>query len=209
MLMQHTVQFLAAVAATAEAVALQKQVADFRTLVELSSGEFQPQLAPFHLGDLLRRLGEKLGHEADRRQLKAMVYVAATVDGHFNGDARRIEGILAALIDNALQFTPSGSIQLRAQTMDGAVTFDVIDTGRGMDEASLQVLSSVSSRVTAFPTTTRAMEDESVISVRLALVMAQGLAKALGGELVVQTGVGTGAWVTLRLPLQPLGEASA
>jgi signal transduction histidine kinase len=196
-------------AATTEAVALQKRVADFRTLVELNAGEFQPRLAPFHLGDLLRRLGDTLVREAERRQLKAFLYVAQNVDGCFQGDARRLEDILGALIGNALQFTPSGSIQLRAQAVNGSVMFDVIDTGQGMNEATLQALFNVVNRITAFPTTTRILEDESASDLLLELIMARGLAQALGGELVVKSDVATGTWVTLHLPLQPSGEAGA
>lgn len=187
--------------ATTQSLALQKRVQDFQTVVQLSRGRLQTAQTPFHLGDLIRRLGAELEQAAAQRPLEIVAFVSPQVDHVFVGDGRRLQDILTVLLDNALTVTAVGGIQLRAHHGAAGVELDVIDTGPGLSEAERQSFSDSGERNNYLPTTDHASLDDDQAHVSLGLVMAQGLAKAMGGSLEARSSGGSGAWFTLRLPL--------
>lgn len=187
--------------ATTQSMALQKRVQEFQTVVQLNRGRLETAQAPFHLGDLIRRLGAQLEQAAQNRPLEIVVFVSPQVDDRFVGDGRRLQEILNVLLDNALEVTSVGGIQLRAHHGAAGVEMDVIDTGPGLTEAERQSFSDGGECSQYLPTTDHASLDDDQAHVSLGLVLAQGLARAMGGSLEARSSGGSGAWFTLRLPL--------
>jgi two-component system, OmpR family, sensor kinase len=86
------------------------------------------------LDDLARAAVGRWDAEADRRgiDLGAASHATATVDG----DAAQLEILLNNLIENALRYTPRGSVvDVIAQCLDGAPALSVIDDGPGLAAA--------------------------------------------------------------------------
>jgi CheY-like chemotaxis protein len=112
------------------------------------------------------------------------------------GDAGRLREILASLIDNAVKFTPNGSVQLHVNAVenDGQLTlrFDVTDTGVGLSEAQ---------QVRVFQP--RLWADRAVASqygsTGLGLSIAQRLVALMGGEIGCESAPGQGSlfWFTI------------
>ena len=187
--------------AESQSLALQKRVQDFQTLVQLNRGKLETAQTPFHLGELIRRLGAALEHAAAQRPLEIICFVSPQVDHSFVGDGRRLQEVLTVLLDNALAVTASGGIQLRAHHGASGVELDVIDTGPGLTEAERQSFADSGQHNHYLPTTDHASLDDEDAHVSLGLVLAQGLTKAMGGTLDARSSGGSGAWFTLRLPL--------
>lgn len=115
------------------------------------------------------------------------------------GDAARVLQVLLNLTSNAVKFTESGSIRLRAESKEDWLLFEVTDTGCGIAEGSLEEV---------FQPFTQA---DSTIHRRfggtgLGLAISQRLVKKMGGNLEIQSVVGAGTTCRLLLPIRgPVG----
>jgi two-component system, sensor histidine kinase len=114
------------------------------------------------------------------------------------GDSIRLRQVLSHLVDNAIKFTTTGSVQVhwRDDTLaDGApaVRFDVIDTGSGMGAAeAARLFERFASR--ELPAT--AVEP----GLGLGLAITRLLVSAMGGTLGLDSQPGRGTTFTVILP---------
>jgi two-component system sensor histidine kinase HydH len=115
------------------------------------------------------------------------------------GDPRRLKEALINLVANAIEATPNGgTVQLRVRSSGGAVTLEVIDTGRGIAAEDLERLG------TSFFTT-------RPNGTGLGVVLAQGVIAQHGGSLAYRSSLGRGTTATITLPVEarPAPEPTA
>jgi signal transduction histidine kinase/CheY-like chemotaxis protein/ABC-type amino acid transport substrate-binding protein len=122
----------------------------------------------------------------------------------YAGDALRIRQIITNLLSNALKFTTTGSITLRALLTHSSermhvLTFTVSDTGIGIPEVSLARLFSPFTQ--AEQSTTRRFGGTG-----LGLSISRRLAEMMGGKLHLKSRPGEGTEAVFELPL-PVVEA--
>lgn len=110
------------------------------------------------------------------------------------GDGLRIKQIMLNLLSNALKFTDAGLIVARADLIDGQVRLVVEDSGRGMNEADIEVALSpfgqVDSNLLTNPTQ----------GTGLGLPLTRSLAALHGAELVIDSDRGQGTRVSIIFP---------
>lgn len=110
-------------------------------------------------------------------------------------DAVLMERVLVNLLDNAIKYTPSGTLISLAAKIDGpACVISIHDTGPGlpmhMDTAQL------------FEPFTRGQTETAVSGMGLGLALAQRIVQAHGGSLSAATAeAGTGSVFFIKLPL--------
>ncbi|HEY1713204.1 MAG TPA: HAMP domain-containing protein [Solirubrobacteraceae bacterium] len=110
-------------------------------------------------------------------------------------DEQRLQQILRNLLSNAFKFTAEGGVTLRIERAgEDVVTFSVIDTGIGIAADKLAVIFEAFQQ--ADGTTSRTYGGTG-----LGLSISRELARALGGEISVQSTVDTGSIFTLSLRL--------
>ncbi len=115
-------------------------------------------------------------------------------------DARKIKQVLLNLISNAIKFTPAGgtvSVQLARDEANGDVILAVADTGIGIEERDVEKVFSAFGQV------------ENSLSRRhegtgLGLPLSLALVEIHGGQIKLQSKVGVGTTVTVRLPASRL-----
>jgi signal transduction histidine kinase len=118
---------------------------------------------------------------------------AATVLVH--ADPEKLQQILINLLTNALKYTaPGGQITLECRVADGVAMVSVRDTGRGIAADKLATI------FDPFVQVDRSLHT-SESGVGLGLAISRELARAMGGDLAVESVVGSGSTFTLRLPL--------
>jgi PAS domain S-box-containing protein len=118
------------------------------------------------------------------------------------GDRERIEQVLLNLVSNAIKFTGAGGrTQVTAVRSGQSVHFRVRDTGPGIAPDKLEAIFEPFIQVRDLAT-----GDSSRQGVGLGLAISRDLARAMGGELTVESTQGTGSVFTLTLPA---GEAKA
>jgi CheY-like chemotaxis protein len=123
-------------------------------------------------------------------------------------DVKRLRQILQNLLSNAFKFTAKGAVSLEASIAkggwtlghsrldqaEGVVAFSVIDTGIGIPEDKQQIIFEAFQQ--ADGTTSRHFGGTG-----LGLSISSELARLLGGEIRVASGIGKGSTFTLYLPI--------
>ena len=109
-------------------------------------------------------------------------------------DPMRVRQIILNLISNAIKFTETGSVTLKAEVVNSFVRISVIDTGIGIPEKAL---------ATIFDRFQQAEHDtdKHYGGTGLGLDISKQLSIMHGGDLTVQSTVGQGSTFTFSLPL--------
>ena len=113
-------------------------------------------------------------------------------------DAAQLEHALVNLLENALKFSPPGSmVEIGVETEAGEAIISVVDEGDGLSEDELEAVFEPFRRGSASPGRGGA---------GLGLAIAGGFAKANGGRLWAEPVPGRGACFRLALPASRLPE---
>jgi signal transduction histidine kinase len=145
----------------------------------------------FNLRHLIEQVSKT--HHALAAGKRLDVAIKVPPDLHLHTDPLKLERILTNLVNNAIKFTPSGSITLDVERSEGAIELHVIDTGIGIAEADQARL------FQEFFQAGNAERDRAK-GFGLGLAIARRLALQLGGDLTVQSAPGRGARFSVLLP---------
>ena len=136
---------------------------------------------------------------------KGIAFTRALDDcpGTVSGDAARVRQVVFNLLSNATKFTPSGEIAISArQKTDGSVAIAVRDSGIGIAADKLDAI--FESFRQADAGTTRQFGGTG-----LGLAICRQLARAMGGDVTVESAIGKGSVFTVTLPLPSVTIATA
>jgi signal transduction histidine kinase len=116
------------------------------------------------------------------------------------GDPDRVRQILVNLLMNAVKYTPKngGTITLTCEVAGDMVLANVVDTGPGIPQERLESIFEPFVQLTAGLADRRG-------GVGLGLAISRDLARAMDGDLTVESTVGVGSHFTLKLPLARSG----
>jgi signal transduction histidine kinase len=110
------------------------------------------------------------------------------------GDARRLKQIALNLLSNAMKFTPAGgAVQVSLSFGDDGVALVVADTGIGMTPQQIPIALEPFGQVDS--SLSRRHEGTG-----LGLPLCRRFAEAHGGSLTIESALGEGTAVTVRLP---------
>ncbi|MEM6296126.1 MAG: HAMP domain-containing sensor histidine kinase [Myxococcota bacterium] len=151
----------------------------------------------YSVADEVVRMSEPLCRERDYRPtLEGAPLVAHT-------DASAVRQILRNLVGNAIKFTAEGRVHTRVYVDgEGSPCIDVCDSGLGIDAAHQELIFEEFRQVDGSAT-------REHNGVGLGLAISRKLARALGGDLTVQSTVGHGSTFTLSLPPASRRELSS
>ena len=157
--------------------------------------------ADFNLQSFLTETTSRFAPRATEAGLGLTCRIAPSVPCQLNGDAGKVQQILANLVDNAIKFTTKGAVDIAVtcpavEHGSAIIRFDVHDTGIGIVESRLNDIFSAFSQVDS--SATRAQG-----GLGLGLTLSRELTVLLGGEIGVLSEVGKGStfWFTVRLEL--------
>ncbi len=167
-------------------------LSDLLTMARLDAGALEVAHKPFDLSNLIEEETERFRVRATREGVR--LEVRAPDELLATGDPARTGQILAALLDNALRFTPSGgSVEVNAYRQDGAVEATVTDTGPGIPPEHLPRV------FDRFYRAESARTRESG-GTGIGLAIAWSLARAQDGDLEAENAKDGGAVFRLTLP---------
>ena len=194
------------------ATVLMSLVNDVLNFARVEAGQVAVELEDVCLD---RLLAEMEGMVEPQLRAKRVGY-ALEVDAAppVRADADRLKQILINLLTNAVKFTPSGG-RIRVSCDAPApppreapmVRVRVGDSGRGIPAGALQAI------FEPFVQIDRHLTADSQQGVGLGLAISRDLARAMGGDLTVESTVGEGSVFTLALPradvVRPAARRSA
>jgi len=109
-------------------------------------------------------------------------------------DEEKLRQIIINLLSNAAKFTERGSIRLQAHAANGSVAIAVADTGTGIPADKLSLIFEEFEQADASSTRVHG-------GTGLGLAIARRLARLMGGDIAVESTLGSGSTFTLTLPL--------
>ncbi|HEV8377185.1 MAG TPA: response regulator [Candidatus Polarisedimenticolia bacterium] len=179
---------------------------DILDFSKIEAGRLHLEVIDFDLYTLVEEVVSLLAERAQAKNLELVCLVHHGVPSALRGDPGRLRQILLNLVGNAIKFTSTGEVILRArpveQEADGSlVRFEVSDTGIGMSPEVIGRLFQPFSQ--ADGSTARKFGGTG-----LGLAISRQLTELMGGEIGVEseTGKGSTFGVTVRLERQPEGE---
>jgi signal transduction histidine kinase len=175
--------------AAQEAEHLDDLMLDLIEVAELETGRRQLRIEKLRPVDALRDAAARFQEAA--REKKVDIEIIAFEDVAFiQADRRALRTILDNLIANALRYTPEGGhIRIGATEEPERVLFFVHDTGRGIEAERLPT---IFGRFTGDP-------DSGSSGLGLALV--RRLVESQGGQVSVESRLGTGTTFRFTLPI--------
>jgi signal transduction histidine kinase len=169
---------------------LMELVDDLADLRAIERPGFTTAREEVDLADLGRRAAGLLNVRANSRKIRILT-PAVGEHAPATAEYRRVLQILVNLVGNAVRYAPDGSqIWLRVELSDGRARVTVADQGRGIDPADHE-------RV--FGRFERINQEEGGGS-GLGLYISRRLARAMGGDVTLESAPGQGARFTLDLP---------
>lgn len=175
-------------------------VNDVLQIAELESGQFRIREQAFSPAALLAELKDANSAIA---QAKGLYLEIEPVDGvleTLSGDKRRIHQILLNMLGNAIKFTAQGQITLRCRLQDETddqriVRFEVEDSGAGIAPKDQQ---SIFEDFITLDSSFQRNEDGT----GLGLSISRRLARAMGGDVFLESSLGKGSRFWVELPLK-------
>ena len=180
-------------------------VNDILDLAKVEAGRLSVANAPASVADAITTAITLIQPQAEARNLKIVVKPPAARIPSYIGDDERVRQILVNVLSNAVKCTdPGGMITIETSATDTAdprarlqprphVRIKVTDTGSGIPPEKLRAI--FEPFVQADSGHTRVRDGSG-----LGLTIGQRLARAMGGDLTVESTVGVGSSFSLWLP---------
>ncbi len=178
-------------------VFMASSIDDFLEVSRIESGNMKYDYRDVNLKEQAGHIVDDLRTDALHRGLLLMFRSDLNGTGLVRADAGKTQQILHNLINNALKYTPKGSVTVYAHddVRGKKMYVDIIDTGLGLSSESLQKLFGKFARA-------KVASSANIMGTGLGLFVAREMARAMGGDIsVTSDGEGLGSTFTIVLPL--------
>ncbi|KAF4515884.1 hypothetical protein B566_EDAN000119 [Ephemera danica] len=188
---------------------LMRIINDILDYSKIEAGKLTIESIPFDLRMTIEDILDLLAPTAQSKHLELVGLIDAQVPNAMIGDPGRIRQILTNLIGNAIKFTERGEVLVQAAKIEEddasiLLRFEIVDTGVGLtEEAQAKLFRSFTQ---ADSSTARKYGGTG-----LGLAICKRLTELMGGQIGLQSSLGTGTcvWFTLQLRKQAPAVTSA
>jgi two-component system phosphate regulon sensor histidine kinase PhoR len=166
---------------------------DLLKLSRIEAGRLELEIRPIRVEALVSGCVETARLNAKSRGLQIVVDLQQNAPA-VRGDGAQLGEVLQNLLDNALQYTPSGGqIEVKARANGHNIVFTVTDTGIGIPESDLERIFERFYRVDA-------ARSREAGGTGLGLAIARHIVDAHGGRIWVESAVGQGSRFHFSIP---------
>jgi signal transduction histidine kinase/CheY-like chemotaxis protein len=173
-------------------------IEDILDIARIEARKFDFKYQPVHFPSFIEHLVHLYKAEAEDKGLSFNCQITTALPQRVRADEKRVGQILMNLLGNAVKFTNSGGIVFRIGYSSGVASFQVIDTGSGIDTEQQQNIFQPFTRLDS-PT------GNAISGSGLGLTISKVITEVMGGELILQSEVGVGSTFSVRLLLPSLG----
>ncbi len=173
---------------------------DVLDLSRIESGRMEVAVEAFDFAAVVAEVLAQLRPQAEAKGLRLLAELAPTLP--LQGDRRKLYQVLLNLASNAVKFTDSGAVTVRAEARGGRLHVAVQDSGPGIAEDQQALL------FQAFRQLDGSL-DRRHEGTGLGLHLSRKLLRLMQGEIGVDSRPGAGAVFSFSLPLVLAGTAAA
>ena len=170
---------------------LNQMINDLILLSKFDATQVELRMAPLRLDLLIKDICNLFQVLAEQKGIALEMEAAQEVT--VMGDKMRLQQLFTNLIDNAIKYTPEGSIQVSLERDEENILVKVQDTGIGIPQEEQEKIFKRFYRVDK----SRSRESGGV---GLGLSIAEWIAHAHNGKIEVQSHVGAGSTFIVTLP---------
>ena len=178
---------------------------DILDISKIEASHLELESVPLDLHDLIDTTVELLAVRAHAKQLELVAFVHPDIPAFVTGDPTRLRQVFVNLVSNAIKFTERGTVVVRLvpdHTQQGMIRCSVSDTGIGIPQDKLQTIFDSFTQVDS--STTRRYGGTG-----LGLGISKRLVELMGGQIQVESQLGTGTTFSFVVPLpETLGPAT-
>jgi signal transduction histidine kinase len=179
---------------------LVRLVDELLDLAKIESGQFPLRLTAVSVHSVLASVEAMIDPQIRAKQLRLDVLPCEEAV-FLRGDEERVQQIVLNLLSNSVKFTPAGGVvKVTASPRDESIDIRVQDTGVGIPADKLEAVFAPFFQIDQSNTRT-------ISGTGLGLAISRELARAMGGELTVESELGVGSTFTLTLPRTVSGVA--
>lgn len=177
---------------------------DILDISKIESKKIELVEEPYKLGDVLKDTYLIIDTIAKKKDLKFNMYIDETIPSVLYGDPVRIRGILVNILNNAVKYTPEGTVSLKCvqQKIDNdnvRLSFAISDTGIGIREEDIPKLFEKFLRVDK-------EKNSAIEGTGLGLAIVKGFLELMGGGIDVKSVYGEGSTFTLTFPQKIIND---
>ena len=182
---------------------------DILDFSKIESGSMEISEAEYDLSSVLNDVYNMIHIKAEQKALDFRFEIDQSLPDSLYGDEMRIRQIMVNILNNAIKYTPAGSVTLKVggrRDFDDLLTLriDVIDTGMGIRDEDKEKLFEKFKRLDID-------KNKTVEGSGLGLAITSSLLELMGGTILVDSEYGKGSTFTALLPQKivkdvPIGD---
>jgi signal transduction histidine kinase/CheY-like chemotaxis protein len=176
---------------------LLKMINDVLEIARIEAGRLVIEEAPFDLHETLQETKTLMYLRAAEKRLGLSIERGPDLPRYVVGDGRKLGQVLLNLVDNAIKYTQTGNIVLRAalvrwESTEGALLcFELEDTGSGIPKQDLERI--------FLPFVRLADHQTSETGTGLGLSLCREYVRLMGGSIELQSQLGRGSCFRIQI----------
>lgn len=159
-------------------------------VAKIEAGKLNLELTEIPFPEFIHQLERMFTPQAEEKGLRFRLETSGRMPAVVRGDEKRVRQIMINLLGNAVRFTDSGEVCLRVSYLRETASFEIIDTGIGIDPEQIERI------FQPFERGDLMRQDNGV---GLGLTITRMLTSLMGGELSVKSVLGQGTSFQVRL----------
>jgi len=167
---------------------------DILDLSKIEAGKLEIIPVDFHLPDFLQNIADLMKMRAEQKSIRFGFETLYQLPIIVHTDEKRLRQVLLNLLSNAVKFTEKGKVVFKIIYYEEKIRFEVEDTGMGVPTDQLEAI--------FLPFRQIGDLSPQMEGTGLGLSIAKQLVEMMGGQLQVESLVGTGSifWFEISLP---------
>jgi signal transduction histidine kinase len=164
---------------------------------KMESSELKIHQDPFCPDKTLKEVIESMAFSADKKQLELSYHFEGDTEAEVLGDSFRLKQIIVNLVSNAIKYTESGNVKIKATLLlansKGGLTVDIIDTGAGISQEQ---------QVSLFSKYYQTNSAKGNTGTGLGLYICKQLIELQKGSISVKSDTGKGSTFSFEIPYE-------
>lgn len=173
---------------------------DILDLSKIEAEKIEIEVGTFVFSDFLSGINEMINIRAQAKNIKVIYNKKTQLPKFVLGDKKRLGQILLNLLNNAIKFTDFGTVTFNVSHKNDIARFEIIDTGFGIPEDKIDDIFK--------PFKQLGSSVQKSEGTGLGLTISRKLVQKMGGELFVESELGSGSkfWFEIELKKVDINE---